>query len=68
MGKKTEAFPIGTPQHRNKVLTERILSTDTNKIPEYICLIKDDEPMRTLGQWVGNDIIIEDKWRKYRKR
>ena len=55
---------VGTPEHRNKVITERILSADTNKIPEYIHLIKDSEPMRTLGSWVGNNITIEDKWNK----
>src|SRR5882724_1730706 len=46
---KMEALPIGTPKHRNKVLTERIIGTNTNRMPEYICLIKDGEPMRILG-------------------
>src|SRR5882724_7519053 len=58
---KMEALPIGTPKHRNKV---RILSTDKNKIPKYVHLIKNGKPMRTLGSWVGNDITIEDKWNK----
>ena len=61
---KKEAHPIGTPKHRNKVITKRILGTSTNKIPEYVHLIKDGKPMRTLGSWVGNDIIIEAKWKK----
>jgi len=61
---KKEALPIVTPKHRNKVKTERTLSTSTNKILEYVCLIKDGEPMRTLSSWVGNDMIIEDKWNK----
>jgi len=61
---KMEALPIGTPKHRNKVLTERILGTNTNKMPEYVNLIQDGKPMRTLGSWVGNDIIIEDIWNK----
>src|SRR5882724_6291508 len=61
---KTEALPIGTPKHRNKVITKRILGENTNKIPEYVCLIKDGKPMRTLGSWVGTNIIIEDKWNK----
>src|SRR5882724_9889379 len=61
---KTEALPIGTPKYRNKVITERILGEDTNKIPEYVHLIKDGEPMRTLGLWIGNNVIIEDKWNK----
>src|SRR5882724_8038895 len=60
-----EALPIGTPEQRSKVLSKRILGTNSNKIPEYVCLIKDGEPMRTLGLWVGNDIIIEDKWNKF---
>src|SRR5882724_1839111 len=61
---KIEVLLVGTPEHRNKVITERILSADTNKIPEYVFLIKDGEPMRTLGSWVGNNITIEDKWNK----
>ena len=61
---KTEALPIGTPEYRNKVITERVLGADTNKIPEYVCLIKDGEPMRMLGLWIGNNITIEDKWNK----
>ena len=65
---KMEALPIGTPKHRKKVITERILSTSTNKIPEYVCLIKDGEPMRTLGLLVGNDIINGIKSCRYRKR
>ena len=64
MEKKTKALPIATPKHRNKVITENFLSTDTNKITEYVCLIKDGKPMRTLGLWVEKDIIIEDKWNK----
>ena len=46
------------------MITNRILSTSTNKIPEYVHLIQDSKPMITLGMWVGNDIIIEDKWNK----
>src|SRR5882724_3870461 len=46
---KTEALPIGTPEHRNKVITERILGENTNKIPEYVHLIKDGKPTRILG-------------------
>jgi len=61
---KTEALPIGLPTYREKVLTERSLGANTNKIPEYVRLIKDGEPMRTLGAWVGNGITIEDKWNK----
>jgi len=33
---KTEALPIGTPEHRNKVITRRILGENTNKLPEYV--------------------------------
>src|SRR5882672_8614168 len=61
---KTEALPIGLPEYRDKVLTERSLGASTTKIPEYVRLIKDGEPMRMLGAWVGNRITIEDKWNK----
>jgi len=53
---KTEALPIGTPEHRNKVITKESLVKIQKKIPEYFHLIKDGKPMRTLGSWVGNDI------------
>jgi len=56
-----EALTIGTPEHRNRVLTVRILGTNSNRMPKYVHLIKDGEPMRTLGSWVGNNIILEDK-------
>ena len=26
--------------------------------------MKDGKPMRTLGSWIGNNIVIEDKWNK----
>ena len=61
---KTEALPIGTPKHRNRVITGRILGESTNKLPEHVQLIKDGEPMRTLGSWIGNNIVIKDKWNK----
>ena len=61
---KMEKLLIGTPKHRNKVITKRSLGESTNKIPEYVRLIKDGKPMRNLGSWVGNDITIEDKWNK----
>ena len=43
---KTEVLPIGIAEYRNKVLIERALGASTNKIPEYVRLIKDGEPMR----------------------
>ena len=61
MEKRKEVLMIGTPEHRNKVITERILGAGTNKIPEYIHLIKNGKPLRTLGSWIGNNITIEDK-------
>src|SRR5882724_4316186 len=61
---KNGSTPNWDSQTQNKVLTERVLGTNTNKIPEYVCLIKDGEPMRTLGSWIGNGIEIEDKWNK----
>ena len=41
-----------------------MLSNWATIIPPHVMLIKDKEPMRTLGAWVGNEITIEEKWNK----
>jgi len=46
---KTEALPIGTPEHRNRVITRRILGENTNKLPEHVRLIKDGETHENSG-------------------
>jgi len=55
---------IGTPEHRNKVITKRILGANTKKNTRISPPNKDGKPMRTLGSCIGNNIIIEDKWKK----
>ena len=37
------------------------MGKEDNVILTYIKLIKDREPMRTLGSWVGNNVSIKDK-------
>ena len=34
-----------------------------NKVLLYIKLVEDGESMRMLGLWMGNNILIEDKWK-----
>ena len=59
---KTEALPIGSKEHQKKVIEVRRMNE--YRIPNHITLIKDKEPMRTLGAWVENEVTIEEKWNK----
>ena len=60
---KTEIIPIGSTQHRQRVLNERTLnSTDTEKVQENIHIAKDQEPVRLLGGFIGNKIETQQIW------
>ena len=60
---KTEYLPIGPKEYREKVInTRKIGERQSNIIPQELTIIKDKQPMRTLGAWIGNSINIQDKW------
>ena len=51
---KTEIIPIGTEEHRRKVInTRRIHTTDVETLDEKIRIAKDGEAVRSLGAWIG---------------
>ena len=57
---KTKILPIGNTVHCNHILNMRILGAYHIKSEKII--IKDGQPMETLGVWIGNDIKITDQW------
>ena len=59
---KTEIIPIGTLEHRVRVIETRKAKRDSEEIPAYIHIAKDGEPVRILGTWVGNKIDNENVW------
>jgi len=50
---KTEIIPIGTPQHWRNMCETRRLSPNQPPIPGDIHIVKDGEPTRILGAWIG---------------
>ena len=57
---KTEYLPIGTKEYREQVIATRKVGDNT--IDEGIRIIKEGEPMRTLGAWVGNNADTSQQW------
>jgi ribonuclease HI/exonuclease III/chemotaxis regulatin CheY-phosphate phosphatase CheZ len=62
---KTEYLPVGPKNHRDKIIGNRSLNDiPQNTIEEGVTIIKDGEPMRTLGAWIGNGIDTHPQWNK----
>jgi Reverse transcriptase (RNA-dependent DNA polymerase) len=59
---KTEIIPIGTQEHREKVIQTRKLNPDDNPLDEDIHIAKDGEAIRSLGAWVGNNVDEAQPW------
>ncbi len=59
---KTEIIPIGTQEHRAKVIETQQTKDGSEEIPTHIHIAKDSEPVRILGLWVGNKIDNENIW------
>ena len=60
---KTEIIPIGSPEHRNQVITSRKLNPlDQTTIDEQVRIAKDGEAIRSLGAWIGNNTNDETPW------
>ena len=59
---KTEIIPIGTKQHRERILTTRRLHPDDHPLPENIRVAPDGHPTRCLGAWIGNDLDSAQPW------
>ena len=60
---KTEIIPIGTEEHRDRIITTRkINANDTITLDERIRIAKDGEAIRSLGAWIGNNVNDAVPW------
>jgi len=59
---KTELLPVGTERYRAKVLTSRKHHLWSRPYAPNVRLVKEREPMRTLGGWIGNGIDETFPW------
>lgn len=59
---KTEILPIGTKEHRKRVLDTRKMNEEAEPIPPSIRIVADGEHTRTLGAYVGNGVEELTVW------
>jgi hypothetical protein len=60
---KTEVIPIGTTEHRQRVVSTRKLNEhDQGPLTERIHIAKDGESIRMLGAWIGNKTKDDTPW------
>ncbi|KAI5887315.1 uncharacterized protein SCHCODRAFT_02466534, partial [Schizophyllum commune H4-8] len=65
---KTELIPIGSEEHRARVIATRKLGEDQEELPTDLHIAQDAEPIRSLGAWVGNKIKQAGIWSKQIER
>ena len=53
---KTEIIPLGDQAQRGNTINSCGLSTECSRIPDHIHIMKDGEPVRILGAWLGNNM------------
>lgn len=61
---KTEALPIGSPEFRENFIATRKLNPNEPPLPSSIHIAQDQEPVRILGGWVGNNVNQATVWSK----
>ena len=60
---KTEIIPIGTLEHRNRVIASRKLNPqDQTTLNARIRIAEDGEATRSLGAWIGNKVNNITPW------
>ena len=60
---KTEIIPIGSKEHRNQIITTRkINQSDSDPLDARIRIAKEEEAIRLLGAWIGNDANDSAPW------
>ena len=53
---KSEILPMGTKEYRNNMIETRTVNKTTNdKIDQAIRIVKDNDSLRTLGAYIGNN-------------
>lgn len=62
---KTEIIPIGKLEYRNVLRTSRLMNgTAGTPIPNHIKIAAEDEPIRSLGALIGNEVGLIEPWSK----
>ncbi|KDQ56068.1 hypothetical protein JAAARDRAFT_98948, partial [Jaapia argillacea MUCL 33604] len=59
---KTEIIPIGSEQHRERIITTRRIHPDDEPLDARIHIAKDGDPVRSLGAWIGNKVSNVTPW------
>jgi len=59
---KTEIVPIGSPEHRARVISTRCIHTSDPPLHDNICIAKDSHAVRCLGAWIGNGLKESTPW------
>jgi exonuclease III len=59
---KTEIIPIGTKNHRKRVIQTRKLNPNDQRIPDDVHIAQDGEAIRSLGAWIGNNTWEQRPW------
>ncbi|KDQ58374.1 hypothetical protein JAAARDRAFT_716425, partial [Jaapia argillacea MUCL 33604] len=59
---KTEIIPIGTREHRLRVVSTRKIHPDDPPLDVGVRIAKDGDPVRSLGAWIGNDVDNTTPW------
>ena len=59
---KTLVIPIGPKNYRVKMIETRKLNENGPSIPDHICIVGEEQPVRILGGWVGNEISQVTPW------
>ena len=60
---KTEIIPLGSEEHRSRVIkTRKINPRDSNPLDEKIRIANDGTAIRSLGAWIGNKTNAETPW------
>ncbi|KAF5366092.1 hypothetical protein D9757_012703 [Collybiopsis confluens] len=59
---KTQVLPIGGEEYRLKIIADRKGEPTQKEIPEYIHIAAEDEAIRILGAWYGNNLMEDTAW------
>lgn len=59
---KTEAIPVGSAEYRERLLMDRKLTQNSERLPEEMRIAPDGGAIRILGAWVGNKIDNAAPW------
>ena len=66
---KSEILPMGTKEYRNNMIETRTVNKTTNdKIDQAIRIVKDNDSLRTLGAYIGNNSETSIQWEEILKR